>query len=184
MASILTCSLLAQPKETLLAYASSPIASHLLDKVLTSPAVPAKYRRKLLLAFVGEYHTLASDRLGSRVADTLWAAADGFMKEKIARSLIPHATALGNNMYGRFVVRKMDLHLLQRRPDEWRAALIGVKHHFAHQTEGQGTSAAPAPTAEEDEAARKERKRLRKEKKRERDAIDDVFAEAKKSKLA
>jgi len=191
----LTCSLFAQSADTLLSYASSPIASHLLDKVLTSSAVPPKYRRKLFLAFMGKYDALATDRLGSRVADTVWATADGFMKEKIARSLIPHATILGNDRYGRYVVRKMELHLLQRRPDEWREAMIGVKHHFAHekeqqQTEVKGVEAeakkegkgAEGETAEEAEKRRKKEKKDRKRKERERDAIDDVFEMAKKAK--
>lgn len=73
-------SVLSQNISLLLEYASSPIASHFLDSILTSPAVSPKYRRKLLSAFLGHYKTLAEDRLGSRVADTIWAKADGFMK--------------------------------------------------------------------------------------------------------
>jgi nucleolar protein 9 len=157
--------------------------------VLTSPAVAPKYRRKLFLSFMGKYDKLASDRLGSRVADTVWAAADGFIKEKIARSLIPHATTLGNDKYGRFVIRKMDVHLLQRRPDEWRQNMLGLQHHFAHQKQQQAPAAAAPATAPATEAektddaeeTKEERKRRKKEKRaREHDAIDDVFAEAKK----
>jgi nucleolar protein 9 len=73
-------SLLSQPVTTLLAYAKSPIASHLLDLVLTHSAVHPKYRRKLILAFLGKYRDLAEDRMGSRVADTIWDVADGFLK--------------------------------------------------------------------------------------------------------
>jgi len=64
----------------LLEYASSPIASHLLDAVLTSETVSPKHRRRLVAAFLGHYKTMAEDRMGSRVADTIWAKADGFMK--------------------------------------------------------------------------------------------------------
>lgn len=168
-------SLLSQSADTLLAYASSPIASHLLDRVLTAPAVQAKYRRKLMLALMGQYEVLAQDRLGSRVADTVWATADGFMREKIAKSLIPHATALGNSQYGRFFARKLDLHLLQRRPDEWRESVLGVRHHFAHQKD---EVPPPAPQPQEESEERKKRK----EKKRERDEIDDVFAAVEKKR--
>lgn len=76
-------SVLAQDVSLLLEYASSPIASHMLDAILTSPAVSPKYRRKLLMAFMGHYKELAEDRLGSRVADTIWAKADGFMKASL-----------------------------------------------------------------------------------------------------
>ncbi|WOO85269.1 Nucleolar protein 9 [Vanrija pseudolonga] len=185
-------SLFAQPTDTLLAYAKSPIASHLLDKVLTSPAVPAKYRRKLYLGFVGRYAELADDRLGSRVADTVWDTADGYMREKIARSLIPDATTLANSQFGRFLSRRLDLHLLQRRPDEWRAAQIGVKHHFAHQKEAEAKPVpAPAPvaaevkaepSAEDEAAARKAEKRKWRKEREEKDEIDELFASSEKSK--
>ena len=77
---ILIRSILAQDVALLLEYASSPVASHLLDAALSSHAVSPKYRRKLLSAFLGHYRVLAEDRMGSRVADTCWAKADGFMK--------------------------------------------------------------------------------------------------------
>ncbi|KAK4689724.1 nucleolar protein 9, partial [Tremellales sp. Uapishka_1] len=126
-------SLLKQDATTLMAYAHHSIASHLLDKVLTAPTVPIKYKRRLINLFMGQFRQLAEDRMGSRVADTIWDKADGFMREKIARSLIPEATALSNSTYGRFFAKKLNLHLLQRRPDEWRELQIGVVHHFAHE---------------------------------------------------
>lgn len=73
-------SLLAQPVTTLLAYAHSPISSHLLDAVLVSPGVAPKYRRRLLMAFMDHYKELVEDRMGSRVGDTIWDRADGFMR--------------------------------------------------------------------------------------------------------
>jgi nucleolar protein 9 len=73
-------SLLSQNVATLLNFAKSPIASHLLDLVLTHPAVPPKYRRQLITAFLGRYKDLAEDRMGSRVADTIWDVCDGFMR--------------------------------------------------------------------------------------------------------
>lgn len=73
-------SLLAQDVNTLLGYACHPIASHFLDAALTSPAVPLKYRRRLISSFMGQFSTMLQDRLGSRVADTIWATADGYMR--------------------------------------------------------------------------------------------------------
>lgn len=169
-------SLFAQPINALLAYASSPIASRLLDRVLLSANVPPKYKRKLPLAFVGHYLELASDRLGSRVADTIWATADGFLREKIARSLIPNATQLAADAYGRFMAKKLELHLLQRRPDEWREKQLGLKHHFAHQKEARQAQ----ETQEEEQPEEEEPKR--KEKKRKGDEIDEVFGKLEKKR--
>jgi len=42
-------------------------------------------------------------------------------QEKIARSLIPHETRLAGSFYGKYFARSLSLHLLQRRPDEWRS---------------------------------------------------------------
>ena len=139
-------SLLSQHPSTLLAYAQNSVASHFLDAALTATSVPLKYRRKVITSFLGLLSQLAQDRLGSRVADTIWAGADGYMKvsllsslltqnciitayyqEKIARTLIPEATSLGNSEYGRYFIRKLDLWGLERRPEEWREAQLGVK---------------------------------------------------------
>lgn len=76
-------SLLSQETAALLKYAQHPIASHFLDAALTSPSVPLKYRRRLISSFLGHFTSLAQDRLGSRVADTIWATADGYMRVSI-----------------------------------------------------------------------------------------------------
>jgi nucleolar protein 9 len=61
-------------------YATSPISSRFLDAVLTQAAVPSKYKRMLMNGFMGRYKFLVEDRMGSRVGDTIWDHADGFMK--------------------------------------------------------------------------------------------------------
>lgn len=118
-------------------------------------------------------------------------------QEKIARSLIPHATALSTSQYGRFFARKLNLHLLERRPDEWRHAQLGVVHHFAHQKRDRSTAdgalrvAVPAPfqapvAAEQDAEAlaKAERKKRKREAKTAAgtDEIDALFAETKGKK--
>ncbi|KAJ3720473.1 hypothetical protein C8R42DRAFT_736933, partial [Lentinula raphanica] len=39
---------------------------------------------------------------------------------KIARSVLPHEETFAASFYGKFFVRKMDLYLLKRRPEEWK----------------------------------------------------------------
>lgn len=174
-------SLLSLSVEQLITYAKSPIASRLLDAAMSSPAT---YRRRVILKFLGKFDVLAVDRLGSRVAETLYAAADGFMKEKIARSLIKDATTLSADQYGRFLARKLDLQLLARREGEWREAHIGVRHHFAHQKD-QKEGRVEVVETEEEKAKREKRERKerkRKEKDGEVDEIDDLFAGVEKKK--
>lgn len=44
-------------------------------------------------------------------------------------------TELGGSQYGKFFIRRADIVLLNRRPDEWREKILSVRHHFAHQKE-------------------------------------------------
>lgn len=99
------------------------------------------------------------------------------LQEKIARSLIPHATSLASSPFGRFFASKLKLHLLIRRPNEWKQEVIGVKHHFAHQFEAQRAAAKPARVGEDGEGGKIKRKVDGEE-----DEIDTLFAEVKKSK--
>lgn len=81
--------------------------------------------------------------------------------------------SIGASQYGRYLHPKLQFHLLERRPDEWREAVIGVKHHFAHQ---KPQTVTPAPTrADEEEGEQKKRKK---------DEIDELFesVEGKKKK--
>lgn len=94
------------------------------------------------MVFLDHYHELVDDRIGSRVGDRLWEAADPYLKEKIARSLIPHEEALVGSFYGKFFIRGLNLYLLQRNPEEWKTmqAKGGKK--------ANGMSAAPAGTTD------------------------------------
>ncbi|KAG8813556.1 Nucleolar protein 9, partial [Serendipita sp. 401] len=67
---------------------------------------------------------LVDDRIGSRVGDRCWIHADPYLKEKIARSLIPHQQTLVASYYGKFFAKKLQLSLLLRKPDEWRVAQV------------------------------------------------------------
>jgi len=92
------------------------------------------------------------------------------MQEKIARSLIPDANALASSQFGRFLYGKLNLHLLGRRPDEWRQKQIGV-------TGGRAMPAAPhqaAPAQDSETGVNANGKR------EERDEIDDLFEKVEK----
>ncbi|GBE79200.1 Nucleolar protein [Sparassis crispa] len=106
--------------DEVLAMAHHVTSSRVLDAVLDVPTVPAKAKRKFVLDLMGHYHVLVDDRIGSRVGDRCWAYADPYLKEKIARSLIPHEHFLAGSFYGKFFTRHLNLHLLQRNVDEWK----------------------------------------------------------------
>ncbi|KZP00041.1 ARM repeat-containing protein [Calocera viscosa TUFC12733] len=109
-----------------LALAHHATSARVIDALLESPTVPHKTKRVWITTFVGHYQELVDDRIGSRVGDLCWAKADTFLKEKIAKSLIKYETFLAASHYGRFFARKLRFTLLQRNPEEWKAAQSAV----------------------------------------------------------
>lgn len=109
----------------------SPIASRVLDAMVDSPSVSAKAKRKLISSFIGQYHILADDKLGSRVAENLYKAGDPFLRERVARSLFEHEQSLRQSMYGRFLLNHVNIPLLKRSPEEWKRAQAKSMHEAA-----------------------------------------------------
>jgi len=50
------------------------------DALLESTSVSAKMKRQLVMNFIGHYHLLVDDKLGSRVGDRCWAFSDTYLK--------------------------------------------------------------------------------------------------------
>jgi len=121
---------------------------------------------------------LVDDRIGSRVGDRCWTFADPYLKEKIARSLIPHESFLAGSFYGKFFARNLSLHLLQRRPEDWKTMQAERKRA----SQGYPTAATANFPHPEPEKPTVEKKRKRKA--LQEDDIDAVFNQAlgKKSK--
>ncbi|CAK5281828.1 unnamed protein product [Mycena citricolor] len=111
----------------LVSLAHHPAASRVLDALLESKTVLVKSKRQFLLSLIGSYHLLVDDRIGSRVGDRCWANADTYLKEKIARSMIPEERFLAASHFGKFFARNLNLYLLQRRPDDWRNMQSGQR---------------------------------------------------------
>lgn len=74
---------------------------------------------------------------------------------------------MASSQFGRFLAGKLDLHLLERRPDEWRLKQLGVNG-------GRAVPARQAPAASEASEEKKEKKREA------RDEIDDLFESVEK----
>jgi nucleolar protein 9 len=66
--------------EELLTFAYHPTSSRVLDAIFESPTLPFKVKRNFVMSFIGHYHTLVDDRIGSRVADRCWAFADPYLR--------------------------------------------------------------------------------------------------------
>lgn len=147
-----------------------PISSRVLDSLLSSPSTLPRERRRFLLSLIGNYHTLADDRIGSRVVERCWTTADVFLKDKIAASLVDQSVFLQQSHYGHFFARKLELPLWGRAREVWKLKMAAIK---------EGTRdikrEKPAPIVEE-------------KKRRERpvDEIDELFARgpAKRGKPA
>ncbi|KAI9575034.1 armadillo-type protein [Boletus coccyginus] len=108
------------PMGDLIRIAHNATSSRVLDALLESPTVSFKAKRRFVTSLIGHYHSLIDDRIGSRIGDRCWDFADPYLREKIARSLIPFEQSLAASFYGKFFARNLNLYLLQRRPEEWR----------------------------------------------------------------
>ncbi|TRM68525.1 armadillo-type protein [Schizophyllum amplum] len=115
-------SLTALPLDERLKIAHHPTSSRVIDAIFESPSVSPKVKREYTLTWLDHLPALVDDRIGSRVAERLFISADTYLKEKIARAALPHENMLAGSFYGKFFVRKLNLALLKRKPDEWRDA--------------------------------------------------------------
>ncbi|KAF8632424.1 hypothetical protein AX17_004865 [Amanita inopinata Kibby_2008] len=164
--------------------AHNSYSSRVYDVLLESASVTPKAKRKFVMDFIGSYHLLVDDKIGSHVVDRCWDFADTYLKERIARSLISYDQVLAASYYGRFFARNLNLQLLQRRPDNWR----DMQAERKKQKEGRGIAAATSPqkqatektvsdtVAQPEKSAKKAMKRRRES--REEDEIDNVFNSA------
>ncbi|KAJ4472084.1 armadillo-type protein [Lentinula aciculospora] len=166
-------SLAALDSSELLKFAHNATSSRVLDVLLDSATVPIKAKRTFVQSFIGSYHILVDDRIGSRVGDRCFAFADTYLKEKIARSLIPQEQTLAGSYYGKFFSRNLNLYLLKRRPDEWKTYQSKRKADTNATITASDASNIP-PTAEDSSESKKKRKREA----RAKDEIDELFDSA------
>lgn len=179
--------------EAVLALTRSATSSRVLDVLLTSPTTPPRALRTFLLSLIGHYPAVASDRIGSRIAEKCFAVADVYLKDKIAASLSADprtAMELQKSPYGHFFARKVELPLWERRRDDWKAKMARLaaeekakkqeEEAIANRNAQQQSPAAAAVN----QAGGEENGEKKKKKKRERkaDEVDEIFSKAKKSK--
>ncbi|KAG6833595.1 hypothetical protein H0H87_004222 [Tephrocybe sp. NHM501043] len=147
---IVIANITALPMEERIKMTHDASGSRVYDVLLESPTVPSKSKRELVMSFIGHYHLLVDDRLGSRVGDRCWAFADTYLKEKIARSLFIHEQFLAGSFYGKFFARNLNLYLLQRRPDEWKTMQADRKRAQDAPTKAIPAALAPTPSIDFD----------------------------------
>lgn len=167
-----TNSLLSLPLPTLLSHCFSPTSSHLIDAFLLSPTTLVTSRRTFLLSLLGSYHTLADNRVGSRVAERCFETADVYLKDKIAASLIGKETEMQRSAFAHFFARKVELPLWSRRREEWKRKMAEKKFGAAAVGDAPiwGSSSFAGSQAVEDVPEEKKKKRERKT-----DEVDEIF---------
>ncbi|KAF9246872.1 armadillo-type protein [Melanogaster broomeanus] len=88
--SIVVDSISSLSMEELMGIAHNATGSRVFDVLLESPSVSHKNKRR------------------SRVGDRCWAFADPYLREKIARSMIPYEQFLAASFYGKFFARNLN----------------------------------------------------------------------------
>ncbi|GAA5903330.1 hypothetical protein JCM5296_005664 [Sporobolomyces johnsonii] len=190
-------SIAALPLDSLLALTRSHISSRVLDALLTSPTTPPRALRTFLLSLIGHYPTLASDRIGSRVAERCFATADVYLKDKIAASLAADPRTmmdLQKSAYGHFFARKVDVPLWMRRRDDWKAkmarlaqedkARVAAEKQEQERATKQAVAAPPAATGADgaggEGGGEGEGRKRKKKRERKADEVDEIFSQAAK----
>ncbi|KAJ1308926.1 hypothetical protein OPQ81_004611 [Rhizoctonia solani] len=175
----------AQSTDEILNLSRHPVSSRVLDAFLDSPTVLLRDKRKFLLSLMGSYHILVDDRIGSRVGDRCWACADPFLREKIAKSILPHEMTLSASYYGKYFARNLHLTMLKRDAAAWRDMQRDQKKTAAGTSMVEGAAKVPPkadinPSTEtSDSKHTKKRKRVTEE-----DEIDALFSKALNSRKA
>lgn len=77
---VIICSVMSLPMEDLLRFAHHATSSRIFDAIFESSTVPFKVKRNFAMKFIGHYHLLVDDRIGSRVGDRCWAFADPYLR--------------------------------------------------------------------------------------------------------
>lgn len=144
-----------------------PTSSRVLDALLSSPTTSPKELRRFLLLLIGNYHTIADDRIGSRVVERCWSRADVFLQDKIAASLVEQGVFLQTSHYGHFFARKVELPLWIRAREAWKLKMAGLKHGFAEKPKKVKSEEGP----------------IKKRREREVDEIDELFAQGSSKKI-
>lgn len=73
-------SILALSVDERIKIAQNATGSRVFDALLESPTVTPKIKRQFVMDFIGHYHILVDDKLGSRVGDRCWAFSDTYLK--------------------------------------------------------------------------------------------------------
>lgn len=114
-------------KEQLQLWIGDPIASHVLEGLLSSTMASNKSKRALVEVFRGSFVALALDKYGSHFVDKCWLACNLELKTIIAQELADQHTKLSANFHAKFILRNCGIELFRRRKDEWTNHQKGIK---------------------------------------------------------
>ncbi|CBQ73328.1 conserved hypothetical protein [Sporisorium reilianum SRZ2] len=125
-------SLLALPTPTPLA--RNPTAVHILIAALSAPPhsppstafdfAQSTRRRKLAATLTDSLPSFCGDKYGSRLADALWLAVDGYSKEKLVKLVVEHSADILKQPYASYFTNKLHLPLYRKgKVREWSAAV-------------------------------------------------------------
>ncbi|KAI9604653.1 hypothetical protein KEM48_002408 [Puccinia striiformis f. sp. tritici PST-130] len=122
--TIITKGLAQLPLEVVIGFSRDPIGSRALDALLKSPSITPSVRRHFTMRFLGNFHLLADDRIGSHIAETFWAISDVYLKEKMASSLVNQQIFLQKSSFGHFFLKKLELPLFERQRESWKSKMV------------------------------------------------------------
>jgi len=118
IASPLVESILAQSQDTLVALCKNSQASHVIQKLLNSPAATVPNRRRLLNALKGRFVELSLDTVASHIVDACWDSPMNY-RQSIAEALLHAEPQMRESYSGRAVWRNWSMDKFKTRKQQW-----------------------------------------------------------------
>ena len=124
---LITESILSTDTPVIIRIAKDRTASRVIQSALVCLDDDTKFRRVFVPGLYSHIKYLATDPVASHVVDSLWGATTRltFMRERIARELAEHETAVRESIPGKAVWRNWKMDLYKRRRKDWSSEVKG-----------------------------------------------------------
>jgi nucleolar protein 9 len=140
----------------------SPVIEHFFTAQSTSSAT----KQILLASLRSNIKSLATDKFGSHVLDTIFAVSSLDTRTWICEELLLAAPSLTHSFHATFVLRNCALDLFKRRREEWNVYQRGLIK------DRKAVSKSASSALKSSSSSKKNRKK-------QDDEIDDIFASKK-----
>ncbi|CAO1625738.1 unnamed protein product [Sympodiomycopsis kandeliae] len=173
-------SLLALPNP--IPYTQHATTSHIYLHALSSPTSTFLQRRQLILSLLPHIPTLADHKYSSRISDLIFNRSDGFLKEKILKSLFDHENFLQSSFYGRFFLKRVNWIQYRKDAFAWKDKWVKTVQpdpflpKLGHSDEEDTAEGGQAEEDVDAQSSRQEKKNKKQKQSQEQIELDNILS--------